>query len=299
MKFLIVDDSRAVQAIIKRALEQSGIAGMEFKMAMNGEQAMTIIPDWQPDLVITDWHMPTMTGIELLKLLRQSNFGHIKVGFVTTETAAHYLDEAINHGACFVINKPCSDVELQNAVFSVFPKAKQVNAHDSKSADDKLVVFAANSKTELLEFLKNELQTTLTLTPVLRKPLEELVGPMVIGAYRLQDGKNVVGICLLDKSAAILIGGKMSGKAVKDIAKFIKTEGLEKEFSDHAIKVLSKCANIVFSANTNNALELGASNVVNRPSEKLSAVIENSASRFDYIISHPDFGNGLISIICN
>jgi CheY-like chemotaxis protein len=301
MKFLIVDDSRAVQAIIKRALEQSGIKEMEFKMAINGEQAMTIIPEWNPDLVITDWHMPTMTGIELLKLLRQSNFGHIKVGFVTTETASHYLEEAINNGACFIINKPCSDIELQNAVFSVFPNAKQGNEDNSNSANEKLVLFAANSTTKLLEFLKNELQTTVTLTPVLRKPIDELVGPMVIGAYRLQDGKKVVGICLLDKSAAILIGGKMSGMACKDTAKFIKTEGLEKKFSDHAIKLLSKCANLLFSANKNNSLpiEMGASNVVNRPSEKLSFVIENSASRFDYIISHPEFGSGLISIICN
>ncbi|MGD0958176.1 MAG: response regulator [Methylomonas sp.] len=301
MKFLIVDDSRAVQTIIKRALEQAGIKDAEFKTAMNGEQAMAVIPDWRPDLVITDWHMPTMTGIELLKLIRQSDFSHTKVGFVTTETAPRYLDEALNNGACFVINKPCSDIELQDAVFSVFPLARpHASAPEADPVHAKTGLFAINPASVLLDFFQKELETTLTLTPVLRRPVTEIVGPMVVSAYRLQEGKKMVGICLLDKNAAILTGGRLSGMSTKEIATFIKADGLDKEFSDHAIELLSKSAPALFSTAKDRPLpiEMGASNVVSRLSEKLCNVIEDCASRFDYIISSPEFGSGLVLIVC-
>jgi CheY-like chemotaxis protein len=57
MKFLIVDDSRAVQTIIKRILENTGYREIELRTALNGDEALAILEGWQPDLVLTDWHM--------------------------------------------------------------------------------------------------------------------------------------------------------------------------------------------------------------------------------------------------
>jgi CheY-like chemotaxis protein len=71
MKFLIVDDSRAVQTIIKRILENTGYREIELRTALNGDEALAILEGWQPDLVLTDWHMPGMTGLELLQTIRQ------------------------------------------------------------------------------------------------------------------------------------------------------------------------------------------------------------------------------------
>ena len=57
LKFLVVDDSRAIQAIIRRAIVKCGYDPVEIKTALDGEQALDIIESFVPDLIITDWHM--------------------------------------------------------------------------------------------------------------------------------------------------------------------------------------------------------------------------------------------------
>jgi CheY-like chemotaxis protein len=297
MKFLIVDDSRAVQTIIRRALERTGVEGLEFKTANDGEQAMELVPQWQPDLIITDWHMPTMSGIELLQLLRQTGFGHVKVGFVTTETSARNLEEAKKNGALFVINKPCTDDELQNAVYSVFPQMRPRTKKEAPAAAPVAKTVGVCSPSNLLQHLQNELKLSVTLTSVLRKPMAELNGPLIVGIYKAQDTANIAGVSLLDKKAALLIGGTLSGWSVKDCLARINDENLHTSIAEQAVSFLTRGADHFFDGNVAGKLVMSASNVVKRPSEKLSTVIESSATRYDYLISQSEFGNGLISLI--
>ncbi|HCV75646.1 MAG TPA: response regulator, partial [Pseudomonas sp.] len=63
MKFLVVDDSRAVQTIIKRILANTGYRDIELRVASTGEEAVALLESWTPNLVLTDWHMPGMTGL--------------------------------------------------------------------------------------------------------------------------------------------------------------------------------------------------------------------------------------------
>lgn len=67
VRFLIVDDSKAMQTIVRRTLVAAGYTDHEFQYAYNGQEALEIITEWKPDIVLSDWHMPEMTGIELLK----------------------------------------------------------------------------------------------------------------------------------------------------------------------------------------------------------------------------------------
>ena len=70
MKVLIVDDSRAMRMIVKRTLRQAGFSGLHVEEAGNGKEALESIEAGAPDLVLTDWNMPEMTGIELLHALQ-------------------------------------------------------------------------------------------------------------------------------------------------------------------------------------------------------------------------------------
>ncbi|MBK6637392.1 MAG: response regulator [Rhodocyclaceae bacterium] len=112
MRFLIVDDSKAIQAIVRRTLQKTGIADLDYKAASDGLEALRIMDDWKPDMVLTDWHMPGMTGIELLKSIRNRGWNDLKVAFVTTESAQSNLAEAKRLGAVFFINKPFQDDDL-------------------------------------------------------------------------------------------------------------------------------------------------------------------------------------------
>ena len=69
MKIMIVDDSAAMRMIVKKTLRQAGFEGHEISEAEDGAKALAAIQSASPDLVLSDWNMPNMTGIELLEKL--------------------------------------------------------------------------------------------------------------------------------------------------------------------------------------------------------------------------------------
>ena len=105
MKLLIVDDSSSMRLIVKRTLKQAGFNGLEFCEAANGEEALQAIADEAPDLVLCDWNMPVMSGIEVLRKLRE-DANPVKFGFITTESTAEMRAVASEAGAQFLIAKP-------------------------------------------------------------------------------------------------------------------------------------------------------------------------------------------------
>ena len=84
MKIMIVDDSAAMRMIVKKTLRQAGFEGHEISEAEDGEKALAAIASSSPDLVLSDWNMPRMTGIELLEKLAAAGLKFI-FGFITTE----------------------------------------------------------------------------------------------------------------------------------------------------------------------------------------------------------------------
>jgi CheY-like chemotaxis protein len=114
--FLIVDDSRAIQAILRRTIDAGGYDNAMVLGASTGQEALDTLDRVTPDLVITDWHMPGMTGLELLQSVRQIHGHSLKVGLVTTETSPDLLRQARASGAEFILHKPFHDRELLDAL---------------------------------------------------------------------------------------------------------------------------------------------------------------------------------------
>jgi len=105
MKLLIVDDSKAMCMIVTRTLRQAGFGGIEIREAENGSQALESIRTEIPDLVLCDWNMPGMTGLELLSTLNQDG-PKVRLGFVTSEGSEAMRERAREAGALFLIAKP-------------------------------------------------------------------------------------------------------------------------------------------------------------------------------------------------
>ena len=105
MDVLIVDDSKAMRMIVKRTLRQAGYGDATVREAENGAQALAAIEERCPDLILSDWNMPEMNGLQLLQTLaeRQSK---VKFGFVTSEGTADMRHLASENGAHFLIAKP-------------------------------------------------------------------------------------------------------------------------------------------------------------------------------------------------
>ncbi len=105
MNILIVDDSRVMRKIIIRTLRQAGFEGHTIEQAENGQEALERIDASTPDLVLTDWNMPGLDGIDLLKAVRAQG-KDIPFVFITSEATDEMHSLAYGAGAAAVITKP-------------------------------------------------------------------------------------------------------------------------------------------------------------------------------------------------
>ncbi len=105
MKILIVDDSKAMRMIVMRHLRQAGFENHALEEASNGQEALNAVCAAAPDLILCDWNMPEMNGLEFLKALRQKSI-QVPFGFVTTESSPEMRQTATQEGAAFLIAKP-------------------------------------------------------------------------------------------------------------------------------------------------------------------------------------------------
>ena len=104
MRIVVADDSRVMRQIVVRTLRQAGF-DWEVMEAEDGAQALQLALNENPDLVLSDWNMPNMLGIEMLQQLRATG-SKIPVGFVTSEGSPQMRQIAQEAGANFLIANP-------------------------------------------------------------------------------------------------------------------------------------------------------------------------------------------------
>ena len=103
---MVVDDSRTIRIIIRRILIELGYVVCE---ASNGIEALKVLETEKTavKLVLADWNMPEMNGLELVKRLRQNpEYSSLKVLMVTTETEMDQMASALEAGANEYVMKP-------------------------------------------------------------------------------------------------------------------------------------------------------------------------------------------------
>jgi len=111
-RILCIEDDRDTAALICEELVDRGF---EVELAYNGRDALAAIFKKPPDLVLSDWNMPNMTGIELLEALTKEGI-KVKFGFVTTEATPDMRQRATGAGASFLISKPFTPESFKAAL---------------------------------------------------------------------------------------------------------------------------------------------------------------------------------------
>lgn len=114
MRFLIVDDSSTMRRIIKNSLKRIGFE--DIIEAGNGKEALEIFAD--ADIILTDWNMPEMDGLEFVKQVRSRNKA-IPILMVTTNAAKDDIVEALKNGVNNYIVKPFTPETLKEKVEAV------------------------------------------------------------------------------------------------------------------------------------------------------------------------------------
>ncbi len=117
---LVVDDSRAMRAVIKKIVTMSGFKMDKCLEAGNGREALETLADQWVDVIISDINMPEMNGLELLKCLKADDcYREIPVIMISTDGSTERMRESLVSGARGFIKKPFFPEDLRNTLYEV------------------------------------------------------------------------------------------------------------------------------------------------------------------------------------
>jgi two-component system chemotaxis response regulator CheY len=121
LKFLVVDDFSTMRRIVKNLLQELGYAKVE--EADDGTTALPMLKSGDFDFLITDWNMPSMPGLELLKQVRADpKLAKMPVLMVTAEAKREQIVEAAQAGVSGYIIKPFTAQTLSEKLAKILQK---------------------------------------------------------------------------------------------------------------------------------------------------------------------------------
>jgi two-component system chemotaxis response regulator CheY len=104
---LIVDDSQTMRKVIRKSVGLSGLPLGECWEAGNGEEALNFLGSHSIDVILTDFNMPGMNGLEMIRELQKNEkHGRIPVVLITTHSHDWVIQEALSLGVKGFIRKP-------------------------------------------------------------------------------------------------------------------------------------------------------------------------------------------------
>jgi two-component system chemotaxis response regulator CheY len=121
MKILVVDDFSTMRRIIKNLLKDLGFTNIQ--EADDGSTALPMLQQGDFDFVVTDWNMPGMQGIDLLRAIRaDANLKHIPVLMVTAEAKKEQIVAAAQAGVNGYVIKPFTAATLKEKLAKIFER---------------------------------------------------------------------------------------------------------------------------------------------------------------------------------
>lgn len=287
MKILIVDDSRAMQTIVKRIVVQAGYETAAFELADTGDQALTIIRQQKPDVVLLDWHMPGMSGLDVLNALREEKI-NICIGLVTTERTPQKIDAARKAGAKFIINKPFTVEQLKETLVPVLAGL------DPDDEERPLVMPKRASVEKTLAALCNTQVRVIDDKP---GPLDPQLTPFMLAL--LHDNKDRLrAIALLDQHLIVALGGAFAGAPATIVQQAINAKAVPdtiKQFTERALKIMSAS---FYDPSTASDLSLKSAHLIDSNFGKLKTLYEKvGVDRLDFVIDIKSYGGGRF-VVC-
>jgi len=121
LNFLVVDDFATMRKVLRNLLKQSGHENVV--EAEDGVSALQIIKTQKIDFIISDWHMPNMTGLELLKSIRaDEEVSDTPFLMITAETVPDSIISALKAGVSSYIVKPFTAEVLSEKIAKIMEK---------------------------------------------------------------------------------------------------------------------------------------------------------------------------------
>jgi len=316
IRVLIVDDSKAMQHILRRGLANMGLADVELRLASDGPEALEIAKKWAPNLILSDWHMPEMTGLELLQTINHE-MHEIKVGLVTTETSDICLQEAQDAGVQFVINKPFVMETLHRVITPVFEQIRE-EATKSRSPNTAAVDAGEDNVSDIAKPLLGSTQISLPGVEALEEAINrvgsrevfmEAMGtisftndslPGLLVLFAAGTSPQVRVITILDLSAACILGGSFLDMNEEKVQKIIAQGLMNSEIRNSCERMFERlCGEQEFSSlASGDRLNITHFSQIPKISPKLETMLLTPAERrIDCDLAAIGYGQGNMIIM--
>ncbi|MDH5400822.1 MAG: response regulator [Cyclobacteriaceae bacterium] len=158
-KVLLADDSSTARQIIKRELIMMGFEDQNIRDAADGEQALKFLAKTEFHMIISDWHMPNMDGLELLRTVKgDGRLKSIPFLMLTTEAEKDKISKAFESSADQYIGKPFSSAPFQQTINKLLLGSTSYEDKKVLVIDDSAVLRAILAKNlEQVGFLKDNI----------------------------------------------------------------------------------------------------------------------------------------------
>ncbi|MCK6265529.1 response regulator [Vibrio sp. ZSDE26] len=266
MKVLIVDDSKATLEIVRRSLESYPYKRLSIKKAENAADALVLIEDWKPDIVLTDWYMPGMSGVELVEVITQMN-PDIKTAMITMVDDEQLIVKAQNAGAKFVLSKPFEDEDLHSKLRPLTTTIgdKGMLGDPTEYQGD----LALPQVSTLEKHMQRIVSKDMTLFMIHPQEFDESKLPCLMAMYVDSENQKPKTIALLDIQAICLFAKSNNKVTATDLQHTLESKVVSKEILDSCHKTLSDTSLAFLDNRTKKSLRLKSVSLLPHTFEKL------------------------------
>ena len=229
---LIVDDASFIHDLMKKGL-RSQFPGIQLEEAVNGRKAQQIIAAQGFDLILCDWEMPEMSGLELLSWFRQqAEYKAVPFIMVTSRGDKENVVQAIQAGVTDYIGKPFTQEQLITKVTKALSRSGRLQALQSSAPVRMLSTGVSNDSLSVLTGQKTaSLTSTASITPVARNTAAPSSASSSKGSAAALSGQGQASLRLSNGEFACVI----KALSLKDALLVIKRGQVLPQVLDNAV----------------------------------------------------------------
>lgn len=295
MKILIVDGSRVMRRIVMRTLRQAGLVGQELIEARDGYEALRAVSVHGPDLVLTDWDLPGMDGLDLLAAVRAGG-DQVPFGLFAASSSPEMTGRAEAAGALFVITKPFTPEAFREGLglpgADRSPERENRPEEEAKDGPRTPLPTTKAVRDLLVGLLGRDVEVAVT------DPFSPGPGHRVTLAVYVDDGMRARAVVVADLPFSAYAGAAIGLVPPAAAHAAIEQRELGEMLQENLAEVLNVCAALV-NADGLRHLRLHAVYPVGAaaPSDVV-AFAGVLGQRLDLEAAIPSYGTGRLSVVC-
>ncbi|WP_051516722.1 response regulator [Herbaspirillum sp. RV1423] len=236
---LLVDDEANILSALKRLLRQDKY---DIVTANNGQEALEVLKERLVDVIITDQRMPGMTGVEFLRLAKESYPDTIRI-VLSGYTELQSVTDAVNEGAVYkFLTKPWDDVQLRGHVAEAFRRKEMADENLRLHQQLQVANLALEATNRELDKLLREKEERIETDEVSLQITHEILEHVSTPILGIDDEKNIVFVNAaaqaLFGSSHMMLGMKMA-RDTPDLERAWNRTSTEIDINDERYKVLT------------------------------------------------------------